>query len=60
MCVSNDRTTNALLRRRFRISDENYSMVSRLFSDAIAAELVKPCDSESASKRHASHVPFWA
>jgi predicted HTH transcriptional regulator len=60
MYVSNDRMTNASLRRRFGISDENYSMVSRVISEAIAAELVKPYDPDSGSKRHASYVPFWA
>jgi ATP-dependent DNA helicase RecG len=60
MYVSNDRMTNASLRKRFGISDENYSMVSRVISEAIAAELVKPYDPDSGSKRHASYVPFWA
>jgi predicted HTH transcriptional regulator len=41
-------------------SDENYSMVSRVISEAIAAELVKPYDPDSGSTRHASDVPFLA
>ncbi len=60
MYVSNLRMTNATLRKRFGISEENYSMVSRVIGEAIGAGLVKPYDPESSSKRHASYLPFWA
>lgn len=58
--VSNDRMTNSTLRERFAIEERNYSIASRIISDTIKAELVKPFDPESASKKHASYVPIWA
>jgi predicted HTH transcriptional regulator len=58
--VSNQKLTNTSLRKRFGISDENYSMVSRVIGDSIDSGLIKPHDAENASRRHASYVPFWA
>jgi predicted HTH transcriptional regulator len=58
--VSNDRMTNSSLRERFAIEEKNYSMASRIISDTIQAKLIKPFDPESASKKQASYVPFWA
>ena len=48
------------LRRRFAISDENYSMISRVISDTVEAGLIKLTDPTNTSRRHASYVPFWA
>lgn len=58
--VSNDKLTNASLRQRFSIADENYAMASRIISDTLEAELIKPYDPSSRSRRHAKYVPFWA
>ena len=58
--VSNDRMTNATLRTRFGIADHNYATASRIIGDTIKAELVKPFDPTSSSRKHASYVPFWA
>lgn len=52
--------SNATLRVRFSIEDKNYSIASRIIAETIAAELIKPQDSESNSKKHARYVPFWA
>jgi len=57
--VSNKQMTNASLRERFDIADENYPMVSRIISDAIAAGVIKSHDPENRSKKHAKYVPFW-
>lgn len=58
--VSNDRMTNSSLRERFAIEERNYSMASRIISDTIQARLIKSFDPQSASKKQASYVPFWA
>ena len=58
--VSNRQMTNTSLRKRFSISDENYSMASRIIADTIDAGLIKRHDPESASRKHAKYIPFWA
>ena len=58
--VSGQPMTNATLRRRFAITDENYAMASRIIAEAIESELIKPDDPENRSKRHARYVPYWA
>lgn len=58
--VSNRQMTNTSLRKRFSITDENYSIASRIISDTIDAELIKRHDPDSASRKHAKYVPFWA
>lgn len=58
--VSNRQMTNTSLRKRFSITDENYSMASRIISDTLDAGLVKRHDPESASRKHAKYIPFWA
>jgi predicted HTH transcriptional regulator len=60
MCVTNRHMTNSSLRKRFSISDENYSIASRVIRETIEAGLVRPYDPSSQSKRHARYVPFWA
>ena len=58
--VSNQRMTNTSLRQRFGISEENYSMASRIISDTIEAGLIKQHDPTNTSKKLAQYVPFWA
>jgi len=58
--VSNQRMTNTSLRARFGITDENYATASRVIADTIEANLVKPFDPASASRKHAQYVPYWA
>jgi len=57
--VSNKQMVNASLRGRFDISQENYPMVSRVISDALAAGVIKPYDPENKSRKHAKYVPYW-
>lgn len=57
--VANQRMTNASLRKRFGIADENYAAASRLIADTVEAHLVKPFDPTSESKKHAQYVPYW-
>lgn len=57
--VSNQRMTNASLRKRFGISEGNLAMVSRVIADAVEAGLIKPFDPTSKSRRLSQYVPFW-
>lgn len=58
--VSNQRMTNATLRKRFGIADKNYPMASRIISDALKTQLIRPRDPDGTSRKHVSYVPFWA
>jgi ATP-dependent DNA helicase RecG len=58
--VSNEQMTNSSLRGRFSIEDKNYSMASRIIAETIDADLVRPYDPDSTSKKHAKYVPYWA
>lgn len=58
--VSNQPMTNATLRKRFAITEENYPMASRIIGDTIEAKLIKPFDPENRSRKHARYLPFWA
>jgi len=59
MYVSRKEMSNATLRERFGISDENYPQVSKVISDAISKGLVKSNDPSNRSRKHAKYVPFW-
>jgi predicted HTH transcriptional regulator len=58
--VSNQRMTNASLRKRFGISEQNLAMVSRVISEAVEAGLIKPFDPSSKSRKLSQYIPFWA
>ena len=52
--------TNASLRKRFGISDQNAAQASRIIRDTLEARLIKEYDPQNTSKRHSRYVPFWA
>jgi ATP-dependent DNA helicase RecG len=52
--------TNTSFRKRFGIAEKNYSIASRIIADAVEEELIRPFDPESASKKYAKYVSFWA
>lgn len=58
--VSNQKMTNTSLRKRLSIEEQNYAIASRIISDTIDAKLIKAFDPDSASRKYASYVPFWA
>lgn len=60
LSVSNQRMTNATLRKRFSIEEQNYAIASRIIQDTIQEKLIKSYDPDSQSKKYASYVPFWA
>lgn len=57
--VSGKMMTNATLRERFGVEPQNYSMVSRIIRETIAANLIRPFD-QVTSKRYMKYLPFWA
>lgn len=58
--VMNERMTNQSLRERFHLSEAKSDQASRVIRETVDAGKVKPEDPESASKRYAKYVPFWA
>jgi ATP-dependent DNA helicase RecG len=58
--VSGESLTNQSLRERLGIAESNYPSASRIITDAIAANLIKPADPTSKSKKHARYLPYWA
>lgn len=56
--LSGQKMTNESFRGRLNISNENYSMASRIISDTIKAGYIK-LDDASTSKKYARYVPFW-
>lgn len=57
--LSGKKMTNESFRGRLNISDENYSIASRIISDTIAAKYIKLDDAVASSKKYARYVPFW-
>lgn len=57
--VSRDFMSNASLRARFSLSDEEYQAVSVLISEAVKAGRIAPADPDQ-GKRNARYVPYWA
>lgn len=52
--------TNATLRGRLGIDDQNYPIASRIISDTIAADLIRLQDPETRSNRSRKYIPYWA
>jgi predicted HTH transcriptional regulator len=57
--VSNEQMNNQSLRERLGVAEQNYSIVSRIISDAIDAKLIKPEDPENKSNKYIRYVPIW-
>ena len=56
----NDRQRLSLvyLRHHNQITNNDYRKLNRV--DTMIAGLIKPCDPESTSRKHAKYIPFWA
>ncbi len=52
--------TNQSFRERMKIEDANAAMVSRIIKDTVNSGFIKDFNPESASKKHAKYIPFWA
>jgi predicted HTH transcriptional regulator len=57
--VTGQMMTNASLRNRLGVEQQNYAAVSRIIRDTIKETLIRPFDAET-SKRYMKYVPFWA
>ena len=57
--VNRQRMTNASLRERFGISENNASMASRFLNEAVTAGLIVIAD-PAVGTRNRSYAPFWA
>ena len=57
--VSGEPTTNASIRSRFGIAEQNSSQASRLLGDAVDAGLIL-IEDPSAGPRLRRYIPFWA
>ncbi|MDP8268015.1 MAG: ATP-binding protein [Candidatus Tenebribacter davisii] len=58
--VQREQMTNKSIRERFKISDKNYPMASRIIKDALISKLIIDADPKSKSRKHAAYLPFWA
>ncbi len=58
--VSREVMTNESLRKRFDISEKNYSIASKIISETLESKLIKPKDPTNKSKKHSKYIPFWA
>lgn len=58
--VMNERMTNATLRERFKISDQNAAIVSRIIKDTLETGLIKEDDPDNKSRKYARYIPTWA
>jgi ATP-dependent DNA helicase RecG len=58
--VQRETLTNASLRDRFGIPDENVVSVSKIIREALEAKVIKPRNPESKSRKHTRYVPSWA
>lgn len=60
MYITEKRMTNATLRVRFGLDEDEYTKVSAVIREAQDAGVIVPDDPENKAKRHAKYVPFWA
>ena len=52
--------TNATLRQRFGITDQNYSVASRIIRNTLDSGLIKLSNPENRSNKNRKYIPFWA
>jgi predicted HTH transcriptional regulator len=52
--------TNQSLRTRFKISDENAAIVSRIIKETAQAGLIKEDDPDNKSRKYVRYIPVWA
>ncbi len=58
--LMNERMTNQTLRERFDLPESRADVVSGIIKNAVDEDLIKLEDPESASRRYARYVPYWA
>ncbi len=61
LCYLDNRAlTNTSFRERLRLSERQRSQVSKVINEAVAAGRIKPKAPESAAKKFAEYLPWWA
>ncbi len=58
--VCRDFMTNASLRKRMGIDDQNYPMASRIIKDTMDQGLIRLYDPDNKSNRTRKYIPFWS
>lgn len=58
--VTNQVTTNASLRERFKLGDDQNATASRIIRETLERGLIKAADPNSGSRRYTEYHPFWA
>ena len=58
--VSGKHMTNASLRKRLGIKDDNYPTALKIIKDALKLGLIRSRIEKMGSKKNSSYVPFWA
>jgi len=51
--------TNSTLRDRFGLDKKQHSKASKMISDTLEEELIKPADPENRSTKHIKYIPFY-
>lgn len=57
--IAADPMSNASLRERFRLEDDEYQVVSAIISEAVKSGRIKPLE-EGQGKRNARYIPYFA
>jgi ATP-dependent DNA helicase RecG len=57
--IVHDYMSNASLRDRFSLPQEEYQAVSMIISEAIKLKRIAPAD-PAQGKRNAKYIPYWA
>ncbi len=57
--LTRDYMSNASLRERFSLADDDYQAVSAIISESIKAGRIAPADPDQ-GRRNARYVPYWA
>ncbi|MBP5476220.1 MAG: hypothetical protein J6Y00_00825 [Paludibacteraceae bacterium] len=50
---------NQSVRERFEIGKNDSSVASRIISDTVEAGFIKPADTETASKKYMTYIPYY-
>lgn len=51
--------TNSTVRERFGIGDKQHSKASKIISDTLQVNLIKPADPDNKSTKHIKYIPFY-
>jgi ATP-dependent DNA helicase RecG len=58
--ISNESLTNTSLRERLNIDEGNAAQATRIITETLGVNLIKPSDPQNKSRKHTKYLPFWA